>query len=163
MLWLFELLELKLHQLMLQRNGILRMLLPFFRETVPQIFLFKAFLDTLEQGSKTKSDRQINDDTLNQLGQNACLGLQLAGHNQYQSDGLNLICEKKFKPRAEVKLQEANLDFQMNGFELPRPRYDASIQIWTSTCGPCGLPVFAKNSYPQVPSCFLGMHAQVDC
>ncbi|XP_038990249.1 agamous-like MADS-box protein AGL30 isoform X2 [Phoenix dactylifera] len=128
--------------------------LPRQRGCVTEVSL-QGFPGYLSTGKETKADGQINDDTLNQLGQNACLGLQLAGHYPYCSYGLNLLHEKKFKPQAEVNLQEATVDYQMNSFEPPRPRYDASIQTWASASGSCGVPVFSNHSYHQQPT---GLH-----
>ncbi|EHA8590885.1 putative agamous-like MADS-box protein AGL65 [Cocos nucifera] len=122
--------------------------LPPQRECSTEVSL-QGFPGYFSTGKETEADEQINDDTLNQLGQNACLGLQLAGHYPYRSYGLNLLHEKKFKPQAEVNLQEATVEYQMNSFEPPRPRYDASIQTWASTSGSCGVTVFANHSYCQ--------------
>ncbi|XP_073105691.1 agamous-like MADS-box protein AGL30 [Elaeis guineensis] len=128
--------------------------LPPQRECSTEVSL-QGFPGYFSTGKETEADGQINDDTLDQLGQNACLGLQLAGHYPYRSYGLNLLHEKEFKPQAEVNLQEATVEYQMNSFEPPRPRYDASIQTWASTSGSCGVTVFSNHSYRQQPT---GLH-----
>lgn len=120
--------------------------LPPQRECSTEVSL-QGFPGYFSTGKQTEADRQINDNTLNQLGQNPCMGLELAGYYPYPSYGLNFLHEKKLKPQAEVNLQEAPIHYQ-NSFELPRPRYDAGIQTWASASGSCGVPVFANHSYP---------------
>lgn len=110
---------------------------------------FTGYFTTEKQ---TDSSKQAHEEAVNELSQNSCLKLELGGQYPYQSYGLHLLNDKKFKPDGEVNIQDGHVDYQMNSFQTAKLDYDASIQSWASTSGSCNVTMFDDHSFPQQPN-----------
>ncbi|XP_077213218.1 agamous-like MADS-box protein AGL65 [Tasmannia lanceolata] len=106
---------------------------------------YSSYFSTGKQTEINRSGQEV----FNEVSPNACLGLQLGGQYPYQSLNLNLLGEKKLKEVTEMNLQESAVDYQVIGFEPPRPGYDTSRRNWASTSGPSVVTMFDEHSYPQ--------------
>ncbi|PKA63029.1 MADS-box transcription factor 16 [Apostasia shenzhenica] len=107
---------------------------------------YPGFFSTEKQAGYCKNG---TDESLNELSQNSCLQLQLGAQYPYQPYGLNMLGEKKFGPDGEVSLQEDHIHLQVNGFEQPKPGYDAGTQNWASISCSCGVGMFDDQLCPQ--------------
>nr|AIZ95433.1 MADS37 [Apostasia odorata] len=107
---------------------------------------YPGFFSTEKQAGYCKNG---TDESLNELSQNSCLQLQLGAQYPYQPYGLNMLGEKKFGPDREVSLQEDHIHLQVNGFEQPKPGYDAETQNWASISCSCGVGMFDDQLCPQ--------------
>nr|XP_029118786.1 agamous-like MADS-box protein AGL30 isoform X2 [Elaeis guineensis] len=103
-------------------------------------------------GKQAEANDQLQEDSLHEFSQNACLRLQLGGQYPYQSYCQNLIGENAFKPDTENSLPESTIDYQVDHFEPPRPGYDASFQNWASTSGTCDVAIYDDQSYSRQPN-----------
>nr|XP_029118789.1 agamous-like MADS-box protein AGL65 isoform X5 [Elaeis guineensis] len=105
-------------------------------------------------GKQAEANDQLQEDSLHEFSQNACLRLQLGGQYPYQSYCQNLIGENAFKPDTENSLPESTIDYQVDHFEPPRPGYDASFQNWASTSGTCDVAIYDDQSYSRTQNGF---------
>ncbi|KAJ6842992.1 agamous-like MADS-box protein AGL30 [Iris pallida] len=101
----------------------------------------QGFTSYFTTGKQTDSNKQGHEEAVNELSQNSCLKLELAGQFPYQSYGLHLLSQKKFKPDGEVSVHDGQVDYQMNSF-----------QAWASTSGSCNVTMFDDHSFPQQPN-----------
>ncbi|KAK1313949.1 hypothetical protein QJS10_CPA06g00471 [Acorus calamus] len=99
-------------------------------------------------GNKVEANNSMQG-ALDELNQAACLRLQLGGQYPYHPYSLNLPSDEKLKLEDEIHLQEAPLDYQIDGFPPTRFGYVADLHNWDSTSGPCGATLFDEHLYPQ--------------
>lgn len=108
--------------------------------------MFQGYQGYFSTENRAMCSKHEQGESLDNLGHNSCLQLQLGAQYPYHSYGLNFLGEK-FKPDGEVNLQEGNVDFQVHSFEPPRPRFDAGLQTWVATSGSCGVSLFDDHPY----------------
>eukprot|EP00262_Sarcandra_glabra_P015369 TRINITY_DN4734_c0_g1_i1.p1 TRINITY_DN4734_c0_g1~~TRINITY_DN4734_c0_g1_i1.p1 ORF type:complete len:348 (-),score=51.61 TRINITY_DN4734_c0_g1_i1:342-1385(-) len=108
---------------------------------------YSSYFSTSNQSEIDKSGGALNE-----LSQNASLRQQLGAQFPYHPYNLNLMSENKFKTDAEINSQESSVDYPVNGFEPPRPGYDAVHHNWASTSRPCPIAMFDEHLYTQQPN-----------
>ena len=121
----------------------------------------QSYPNYFSRDKQAEANEQRQRDSLHGLTQNECLSLQLGAQYPYQSYGLSLLQDKKYKPNGEMNLQEGGfVDYHVNQFQTSGVGFDTKIQNWASTSGSCGGAIFDEHSYHQVSSCnFFSLHS----
>ncbi|XP_019703840.2 agamous-like MADS-box protein AGL30 isoform X3 [Elaeis guineensis] len=145
----------------LHNNDGQQMMLPEDPHLLPQRDIgcstdtsIQSYSGYFNTGKQAEANDQLQEDSLHEFSQNACLRLQLGGQYPYQSYCQNLIGENAFKPDTENSLPESTIDYQVDHFEPPRPGYDASFQNWASTSGTCDVAIYDDQSYSRTQNGF---------
>ncbi|GMH01359.1 hypothetical protein Nepgr_003198 [Nepenthes gracilis] len=124
-------------------------------------------MDAAGQVANTRQDCN----SLNELAAASGLGLQIGEQYPYFPYGSpNWPDMKEVFPETELNFQVPPMDYLVSSnFELPRSWNDNWNQVWLPASGPCTVPTFSENSYPQaqvsvclideIAFCFLLSHS----
>ncbi|KAH7678657.1 MADS box transcription factor domain-containing protein [Dioscorea alata] len=146
--------------LWLHNNDSHQLILPEVPHLLPQREIIcstetplQSYPNYFSREKQAESNEQRQGDSLHGLTQNECLSLQLGAQYPYQSYGLSLLEDKKYKPNGEINLQEGGfVDYHVNQFQTPGVGFDNKTQNWASTSGSCGGVMFDEHSYHQQPN-----------